>query len=439
MSHGVARTAGGTAAALAICACVTACMAGRAQAEPRFGDSTWVAPSSAATEGDLEEPGPRVARPDHEPLGETALRLPFRVAFFPLKMLARGIEATGPLIEKHAPHRTVSGVQTEKRGLKFSPELIGGTVAMPQFAGPGSRLALTGTWDPSGNRKVKLRGFFGERVSPVVAGFDALYDFRPDRRFYGIGNFSDSRATYFRRQADLASVYAFTGRDPMRRVRVTLGISDMKVARGTGSSPRSSNVFTPADAPFLERGSQIWWYGSSADFAALDDSLQPSTGVHFRPDVRRYGSSDGSGVRYDQWRFEARGYLPVFAKRRVLAGRLVYQGVDRRNGSAPIPFYRLPESTDENRFAAYPSGRFRDQRLAIGRAEYRWEIEPPLWAYLLGELGEVASTSSRLSLRSAHPSLGGGLRARIGAQSARMQIARGHEGLSLKFELDAGF
>ncbi len=413
---------------------------GKALAEPRFGDSTWVAPTYLEIEGDPGDPGPRVAKPDHERPWETALRTPFRVAFLPLRLLARGIEATGPLVEKHIPEGAVSRTKTEKRGLKFSPELLGATVAMPQLVGPGSRVALTGIWAPSGNRKVKLRGFVGEGVSQVGAGFDALYDFRPDRRFYGIGNLTDSRATYFRRRVNLGSVYAFAGKNPMRRARVTLGISDVSAGRGNGRTPRSDDVFQPADAPFLDRGSKVWWYGSSADFAALDDTLEPSLGLHFRPDVRRFQSADGTNLEYDQWRFEARGYLPVFAKRRVLAGRLVYQGVDRRNGSCPIPFYRLPESTDENRFAAYPSGRFRDQRLAIGHAEYRWEIEPPLWAFLLGELAEVAPSSNQLSLRSAHPSLGGGLRARIGrTETARVQIAHGQEGMNLKLDLEAMF
>src|SRR2546430_7162608 len=177
---------------LALCSLLLAVGPGRAQADPRFGDSTWVAPTYSEIKGSPADPGPRVAKPDHERAWEKALRLPFRVAFFPLKMVARGIEATGPLVEKYIPEGAVSRTKTEKRGLKFSPELLGATVAMPQFAGRGSRVALTGIWDPSGNRKVKLRGFVGEGVSQVGAGVDALYDSRPNRRFGGVGDSADS-------------------------------------------------------------------------------------------------------------------------------------------------------------------------------------------------------------------------------------------------------
>src|SRR2546428_673640 len=169
---------------------------------------------------------------------------------------------------------------------------------------------------------------------------------------------SGSRGTYYLRRTDLASVYAFAGQNQLRRARVTLGLSDVAIGNGGKRTPRSIDVFSPANVPFLTRGSRVWWYGSSANLGAVDDSLLPAIGVHFRPDVRRYRSSDGTNLRYDQWRLEARGYLPVFAKRRVLAGRLVYEGVDRRGGAAPGPALRLPETSPPDRFAADTTGRF---------------------------------------------------------------------------------
>jgi hypothetical protein len=438
MPHGVLRAVSVSLFALLICASATVVFPGRAGSEPRFGDSTWVAPS-VEIEGTPGAPGPRVARPDHERVWETVVRAPFRVAFFPLRLLASGIEASGAFVERFVPPGSFSREPSKKRGLKFSPEWIGAKVTAQSFVGPGSQLSLKGTWAPS-KRKLRLRGHVGEGVSPVGAGMEAVYDFRSSRAFHGIGNFSDSRRTYFQNRTNAANGYLFAGRSWARRVRVSAGLSDMAVERGSGRSPRSAEVFSEADAPFLTSGSNLWWYGSSADFAALDDSLGPTLGFHFRPEVRRYQNSDDSDVRYDQWRFEARGYVPVFAKRRVLAGRLIYEGVDPRDGSAPVPFYRLPESSDDNRFAGYKSGRFRDRRLAVGRAEYRWEIMPPIWAVALGELGEVASTSSRLTLRGAHPSIGGGLRAKIGEQRvARLDIARGHEGMTVRVDVGADF
>jgi len=415
------------------------CWAGTTRAEPRFGDSTWVAPS-IEIRGAPDTPGPRVAERDHERLWETVLRAPFRIAFYPLRLIARGIEATGPLAERFFPPGNLFGRAKAKHGLQLSPEILGLTVTAPQPLGPGSRAALTGAWTLSDSRKVRFRGFVGDGVSIVGAGVESFFEHKPNRPFYGIGNSSPPDKSYFFRSTKLASVYVFAGKSHLRRVRVMLGASDVDVGRGYGASPQAIDVYTPAEVPFLSRDSRFWWYGSSADFAALDDSLAPSRGLLFRPEVRRYQDMDDSDVRYDQWRLEARGYLPVFAKRRVLVGRVVVEGVDDRAGSVPIPFYRLPESTDDDRFAGYPSGRFRDQRLALGRLEYRWEIERPVSAFLLSELGEVAPTTGQLSLRSAHPSLGGGLRAKIGeSEAARIEIARGHEGLTIRTDLGVHF
>ena len=56
-----------------------------------FGDTTWTAPDPPGSD-DPSMPGPRVAEPDRDPTWETALRTPFRVVFFPMRLLARGME-----------------------------------------------------------------------------------------------------------------------------------------------------------------------------------------------------------------------------------------------------------------------------------------------------------------------------------------------------------
>ena len=412
---------------------------GLARAEPRFGDSTWVAPS-AAVEGNPEAQGPRVRSRDSERTWETIIRAPFRVAFFPLRLVARGIEDLGPLAEKIFPPGDLFRVTRPKRGVRISPALFGATVTASQFAGPGSKAKLSATYGLSDARKVKLRTYVGEGVSTIGFGLDGIYDRRPNRSFYGIGNSSSSEKTHYMRRASLATLYAFAGKNHLRRLRVSAGMSDMDAGPGYNGSPRSVDVYSPADVPYLTGHSRMWWYGTSAEFGALDDSVAPSLGFHFKPDVRRYTNTDGTGLEYDLWRIEARGYVPVFAKRRVLAAKLVYEGLDPRNGSGPIPFYRLPETVDSDIFPGYNSGRFRDRRLALGQLEYRWEIEEPISAFLVGSLGEVAPSTGALSLRAAHPALGGGLRAKLGDyQAARVEVARGHEGIVVQADLSAEF
>ncbi len=448
MHRGIPLLWAGPYVAFALSVCTVACVAGQSPAEPRFGDSTWVAPA-AVPAGDPSAEGPRVAAPDHEPVLEKALRTPFRIAFLPLRGIARGLEAAGPLVERFAPPGKSPYQTSTRKGLHFSPALsysgaagpgFGASVNAPEILGPGSRVGLTGTWSIEDNRRARLRAILRESVSPIGVGFEGLYDYRPNRRFYGIGNFSPSERTIYLRRDEVASAFVFLGKHPLRRARVTGGISDISIGRGYNDVRKAEDNFDPADVPFLTRGSRLSWYGAAGDFAALDDSLHPSLGFHVRPELRRLRSTDGTGLRYDHWRMETRAYVPVWAPRRVVALRMIYEGVDPRGGSAAIPFYRLPESSDANRFAAYPPGRFRDQRLALGHAEYRWRLLWSIWAVAFGQLGEVAPTPEALSLRRAHRSLGGGLRMHIGnVHTARVELANGDEGLNFYVDLKGDF
>lgn len=143
---------------------------------------------------------------------------------------------------------------------------------------------------------------------------------------------------------------------------------------------------------------------------------------------------------YDDWRLEGRGYLPVFASRRVLAFRGVLRGIDPKSGSDPIPFYRLAESGDQDRFSAYENGRFRDRRLLLLRAEYRWVIWERIWAVALAERGMVASSNSALRYGGMHESYGGGVRLRISdTHTARMEITKGADGMNVYIDLKGDF
>jgi len=90
--------------------------------------------------------------------------------------------------------------------------------------------------------------------------------------------------------------------------------------------------------------------------------------------------------------------------------------------------------------AGFTPNRFADRHLVIGHAEYRWILTGRLWALALAEIGEVASSASRLRIADVHESYGGGLRFafREGAV-ARLQIAQGSEGLRAAVTLNGDF
>jgi hypothetical protein len=114
--------------ALALLTCSLLFTARVSIAEPRFGDSTWVAPQLPG-DGSLTDESPRVASPDRERTWETILRAPFRLLFFPVRILARGSEAVAAPVAGHLANQ--QHLTTPPRGITVSPAVSYFGVAGP--------------------------------------------------------------------------------------------------------------------------------------------------------------------------------------------------------------------------------------------------------------------------------------------------------------------
>lgn len=401
-----------------------------AQAGPSFGDSGWVAPLPAgALEPDWTAPGPRVAGKDTEPVGESILRAPFRVAFLPLRLLARGLEAVAGIGgEKIVSRRTLPAIQPSFGYSGGAGPALGLRMVSVLDPTHASRWSIGGTWSLRDSRKATAdfrRGAVTDRWGLVSR---ASYGLRPNQRFYGVGNASD--------QADKSIYLAETGAanvtlrygPPARHARLLAGWQSTSVRRGWNDSPGVLDVFAPAEAPGMLAHASYLSFGAGGDFAAVDDLRDPSAGVHLRATARRFAGGDADFNRFD---LEARGYVPVFSARRVLAVRAVHQGIHPSGSTGTVPFWLLPEASDVGRFAGYAAHRFIDRHLALAHVEYRWLIGDRLWALGLAEVGAVAPSAAGLRLTEGHESYGGGLRYAFSAASvARLQVAKGNEGLS---------
>jgi len=446
----VTRAATATRRALLVLfACGVVCVfaARGASADPRFGDSTWVAPGIPSDSASATD-GPRVAPPDHERGWETALRAPFRVVFYPLRLVGIGLEAgaayVGPRYFDPKPELP------PKRGPQLSPYIaptaandigLGVAVTWRGLPTADSRLHAAAAWSIDDRRRASFDERIGDR-RPVGFDLRADYDYKPNRRFYGIGNATTATdKSYFLLAGTSVEAALLLGASPLRQLRIGSGSSDLRPGAGYNAEPLLEEVFPPASAPYSQQATQTFWYGLAGDFAKLDDARDPSLGVHLRADVRRVDGVQSGDPDYDEWRTEVRGYLPVFAKRRVMVVRGVYTGVDPGgDATTGLPFYRLPRSEGINQFAGFASERFRDQQLVLARFEYRWFIVNRLSALALYELGEVAPRSGAFTLADTHISYGGGVRFGLSDRSVfRFELANSVEGLHAVFALGSDF
>lgn len=437
---------------LGLLACLTTSVPRDALSEPRFGDSTWVAPGAAGLiRGDLTNDGPRVAPPDHERGWETALRTPFRIVFFPLRLVASGLELAAGHVNDDSARRMAEGLPSPpaKPGIHVSPTGdisaltefgVGPSVTWGGFPVADGKLVVSGTWSTIGQRRAHLRQTLGDH-RPVGFLLRADYDNTPNRHYYGIGNDTPkTNRSFFLLENTSVEASLLIGSLPLRQVRVVGGYSAMSPRRGSHGVPLLETVYDPASVPFYHDATQEILYGVTGDFASLDDGKTPSRGVHGRFELRHAAGLSSQDPDYNQWLVEGRGYLPVFAKRRVIALRCLYAGVDPTGGTTTLPYYRLSQTAAPYRFAGYPTGRFRDRQLMLAHAEYRWELWKNLEALALYELGEVAPRAADFTVGGAHSSFGGGLRYCVKEGSAlRVDVGKSTEGIQVVMQLGSDY
>ena len=418
-----------------------------ARGEPAFGDSDWVAPAAEARAEDPAAPGPRVAKRDHMGTGELILRLPFRAAFLPLRLIARGAEGAAGYVGdflKPAPGQgppkgrwSITPIGSVDPGL--------GLRVMRRLDSYGdAQVSASGTWAWKDRRNAKLS--FRSNRDDATHGLhvEALYRVKPNTVFYGLGNFSQkgNRSVWLGEEGRASAMFHL-GSPFEHEVRFLGGVSQLSPRRGFNGGPRGPDVltiFNPADVPFLRTRSSVISFGIAGDLATLDQVRNPSRGLHARAQIEQFRSVDGANLDYRRMHLEGRAYLPVFATRRVLAFRALHDWVDAASGSAPVPFYRLPETADELRWNGYASHRFSDRHLVLGQVEYRWWLTNKVWAVANANAGEVASTASRLRWADLHEAYGIGLRYAPGNRSvARVDAAKGSEGLVLNLTLEDTF
>jgi hypothetical protein len=431
-------------AALALL-CVGA-LAGSAQAEPAFGDSDWVAPTNRPAVGSPADPGPRVAPKDHEPTGVSILRLPFRLLFLPLRLVAIGAEkAVGLSVFDLNPGPSIKPQPRWKLDPVVTTE-------------PGAGIILTRRLDPHGNAKMYAtgtyawdegrKGKFVYRTSqddaPRGLHLEGTYTYKANKTFYGIGNASTlaNKSIWLGEETRAAGLLHFGKpvRKELRLVGTYSKISARSGYNGPAGVPSAEDQFTPAEVPFLVRGSRVYSFGVAADGGLLDQVREPRRGVAARLSAEQFKAADTSDLDYRRYHTEARVFVPVFARRRVFAMRILHDWVDPAAGSPAVPYYRLPETNDDLRFPGYKVHRFTDNHLVLAQAEYRWEISGKLMAALEASAGEVASTASRLRYDQRHEAYGLGLRYSYrDRMGARVDAAKGSEGLNFALTLEGQF
>ena len=202
------------------------------------------------------------------------------------------------------------------------------------------------------------------------------------------------------------------------RPHLELGVSGgylfVNVGPGTDSRFASAEqVFTPAQAPGIDRQSNFVRYGAFAMIDYRDRPGGPRHGGSYLAQFDRYVDQSLAIHSFERFQVDLQQYVPFFNERRVIAlhGKTVLTNAD---GSNTVPFYLQPVLGGSDDLRGFRAFRFYDNNLMEINSEYRWEVFSGLDMALFVDAGKVFPRRSEWNFHRLETAGGVGWRFNVG-------------------------
>jgi len=268
----------------------------------------------------------------------------------------------------------------------------------------------------------------GERRHLILYG-SLRYQHFPRVRYFGPGadasaddetNFLDQKAFY-----ELVGGYQLS---PRLSFTVRAGYLQAFVGRGTDpDEPSTQDLFTDAEAPGLDEQPDFWIFGGQLLWDARDEPGNPRRGVVVGLQANHAQDRGREEYGFTRLAADVRGHVPLGSVQRNLAMR-AYVSVDNPDAGARVPFYLQQDLGGSHTLRAFESYRFRDDKVLLLQAEYRFYPSPALELAFFVDAGRVAHRFADL-WSDLEADAGFGLRLKSSfATFFRTDVAKGREG-----------
>lgn len=387
-------------------------------ASARAGDPSTPVVFAAAAEGDSSAPGglgPTTAVPWNPPKAmsgaepwETALRLPGQIVTLPLT--GAGYLMRNGLLKVEASNlvpRIVYLLQVvPQAGLYATPASLG------DRTGLGGTLCYAPTWigqkraislELSGSTRKYSSTRFGASLGPASAEY--RYDWRPQERFYGIGNESSRDDTSnYAAQAERAQVaLSFPFSDEPHRSSIRTWVGQRRMTERTGREEDEDVLSLEQRFPLLagalnDRVEHLV-YGAGAVLDRRAGRPHWSHGYRLAANVERFDQPTVTGdppsgpalapPQFTRVRYEAEVGFSFMRDPRTI--RLKACAVDQTfsAGSGPLLIPDLATLGGGEALAGFEAGRFRDVDALALKASYIFPLAEHFEFDLHAELGGV--------------------------------------------------
>ena len=258
--------------------------------------------------------------------------------------------------------------------------------------------------------------------------FDTEYHVFPKETFYGTGpdSLEGNRSQYELEEywAGVVGGYQFTrgivAQGMLLYVNPTVrGAPDTRY-------PDSQDLFDDVTAPGISGQPAYIRYGGSLVAGYYGDPYKPSALIELT--YSRFDDQENGEFTFNRAQLDARAFLPLGCRQRVLAGRIFLSHDDPVDG-ASVPFYLMETLGGSDTLRGFQSQRFADENVVYMSAEYRWEGSPAVEMAVFYDAGKVFPDSADLDLKDLKDSYGLGLRFKTQRKTfLRVDVGHSREG-----------
>jgi outer membrane protein assembly factor BamA len=215
------------------------------------------------------------------------------------------------------------------------------------------------------------------------------------------------------------------------------------IARPDISSPTGRNVtvpntvdlFSEATAPGIRTPVPLLHGDVSVSADWRDYPGHPNRGGFYRAGAAAYSDRDAGTYSFRRYEVEGSQFVPLIARRWVLAlhGWEVFSDT---SGGSVVPFYLMPSLGGQNTMRGFHDFRFHDNNMQVFNAESRWALFAHVDAAVFADAGKVAPRAGDLDFNHLRRSFGAGLRVHNATTTlARLDIGHSAEGWLVFFKI----
>jgi outer membrane protein assembly factor BamA len=278
---------------------------------------------------------------------------------------------------------------------------------------------------------------------PKLLGGKAAFELRstyrnyPGINYYGPGPDSPKVRTNYRLE-DTALDGAFT-LSPSRFVKAGGAVGFLAVNVGAGTDSRfvsSEAVFSPAQAPGIDRQTNFFRYGAFGQFDWRDDPYGPRQGGNYTIQYTRFDDRERHAYTFNLIDVDLHQYFGLLNRSRVIALRAHTRLTDSPGGQT-VPFYLQPVIGGSDDLRGFRPFRFSGNNSLVLNGEYRWAIFSGCDGALFVDGGKVFSRRGQLNFRDLEGTAGFGFRFNARNRTfLRLDVGFSHEGFQVWFKFN---